>query len=340
MRRAGSFFPSSGLAPWASILLLLVGCATLPPMPAGTGPVGPAASDPGQDPPRPSVLGPVALEGALEVRVVDVGQGDGILIRSPSGVIALVDAGHGSGGLKISDELRRMGASRIDYAILSHAHIDHMGGLLRLLKKIDVGEVVDSAFPHTGKTYLRFLKLVEDRNVKYTVARRGMEISLGGGARLTLLAPEEPLLRGTRSDPNANSIVARLDYGEICMVLTGDAELPTEDRVLDSKQPIRCAVLKVAHHGSAHSSSERWLDAVHPEIAVISAGQRNRYGHPASETISRLAAAGARIYRTDLHGTISVRTDGRRVMVVTTDTPKATGAMSTGAHRSLHEAAQ
>ncbi len=300
-------------------LLLVVGCATLPPGVGGIRPI-PGTTGPGTG--QPTVLGPVALEGTLELRVVDVGQGDGMIIRGPDGTIAVMDAGHGSGGLKISDELRRMGANRIDYAILSHAHLDHLGGFLRLMKKnIEIREVVDPAFPHTGKTYKRFLKLVEDKGVKYTVARRGMEISMGEGTKLVLLAPEDPLFRGTRSDPNANTIVARLDYGEICMVLTGDAELPTEDRVLDSKQHIRCPILKVAHHGSAHSSSERWLETVHPEIAIISAGNRNRYGHPAPETLGRLEAVGARVYRTDQHGTISVRTDGRRVMVVTTHTP-------------------
>ncbi len=273
-----------------------------------------------------SVLGPVAAEGVVEVRVVDVGQGDGIILRGPSGVVAVMDAGHGSGGLKIAEELRRMGSRRIDFAILSHAHLDHLGGFLRLMDKVDIVEVVDPAFPHAGKTYHRFLKQVEARGVRYTVARRGMEIPLGGGAQLVLLAPEEPLFHGTRSDANANTIVARLDYGDICMVLTGDAELPTEDRVLDSREPIRCPILKVAHHGSRHSTSERWLDGVRPELAVISAGRKNRYGHPSPETLRRLEAVGARIYRTDLHGTVSLRTDGKRVTVVTTHDPKAAPA--------------
>lgn len=224
-----------------------------------------------------------------------------------------------------------MGSRRIDFAILSHAHLDHLGGFLRLMDKVDIVEVVDPAFPHTGKTYQRFLKQVEARGVRYTVARRGMEIPLGGGARLVLLAPEEPLFHGTRSDANANTIVARLDYGDICMVLTGDAELPTEDRVLDSREPIRCPILKVAHHGSRHSTSERWLDGVRPELAVISAGHKNRYGHPAPETLRRLEAVGATIYRTDLHGTVGLRTDGQRVTVVTTNTPKAPAAAPTAA---------
>lgn len=309
-------------APLLATLLLVVGCATVPPSGPGTpSGIGPGRTDPSQTNPGQTVLGPVASEGAVEIRVVDVGQGDGIIIKGPDGLVAVMDAGHGSGGLKIADELRRMGSSKIDYAILSHAHLDHLGGFLRLMKKVQIDKVVDPGFPHVGKTYKRFLKMVEDQGVPYVVARRGMEISLGAGATLAILAPEEPLLRGTRSDPNANTIVARLNYGEICMVFTGDAELPTEDRLLDSKQDIRCPILKVAHHGSAHSTSERWLDRVQPELAVISAGRRNKYGHPAPETIRRLEAVGARIYRTDLHGTVSIRTDGRRVMVVTTHAP-------------------
>jgi len=305
------------------VLLLVLGCASGPPTkldPGRGGAAGPSSVEQG-----PVILGPVAADGALEVKVMDVGQGDGIVIFGPTGIVAVMDAGPGSGGLKIADELRSRGIRKIDYAILSHAHLDHLGGFLRLMEKVDIGEIIDPAFPHTGKTYKRFLKQVEARGVKYTVARRGMEISLGPGVRLTLLAPEEPLLSGTRSDANANTIVARLDFGSVCILLTGDAELPTEDRLLAGDQPIQCPVLKVAHHGSAHSTSERWLERVKPQIAVISAGRRNRYGHPKPETLRRLEAAGARIYRTDLHGNVSVRTDGKRVMVVTSMSPdKAT----------------
>ena len=279
--------------------LSLAACATAPP-------AGP-----------PSLFSPVPAAGALEVRIIDVGQGDAILIRSATGETALIDAGPGSGGKKVARECERLGIRRIDHAILSHAHQDHMGGYLRLFDKVEVGAVVDPGFAHGTKTYARFLKHVEDTGLPYIVARRGLEIPLGPQAKLVILGPEDPLFRGTRSDANANSLVARLDVGEVCMVFTGDAELETEERIVASKQRLRCPVLKVAHHGSKHSTSDGWVAAVKAKVAIVSVGRRNRYGHPDDGVIRRLEASGARVYRTDLDGTVVIRTDGRRVMIIT-----------------------
>lgn len=305
------------LRAWLPTFLVVAGCATgATARPDG---VPPGDGRPAQGDP---ILGPVVEAGALDVRVLDVGQGDAILIRGPDGAIVLIDAGPGSGGPRVLEACRRLGIRRIDRVIVSHAHLDHIGGFQRLLGQIEVGEVIDPGFAHGAKTYERFLNKVRGLGVPYTVARRGMEIPLGKGARLVLLSPEEPLLAGTRSDANANSVVGRLDFGDVCMVLSADAELPTEDRILDSQQAIRCPVLKVAHHGSRHSTSRRWLSAVRPQVAVISAGAKNRYGHPADEAIARLEEAGATVYRTDLHGTVLVRTDGRRVMVATENAPE------------------
>jgi len=229
----------------------------------------------------------------------------------------LIDAGTGRGGLAVAKALKHLGVRTLDYVVVSHAHQDHIGGFLRLFDEVEIKQVLDPGFQHSTRIYERFLDNVKRRGIPYRRALRGESIDLGKGVRLQLLAPEEPFIRGTRSDSNSNSVVARVDMGSICAVLTGDAELETEERLIASKQRLRCPLLKVAHHGSRYSSSEAWLNEVRPVVAVISAGHKNRYGHPARETLRRLEQVGARIYRTDLHGTVTIRTDGTHVTVTT-----------------------
>jgi competence protein ComEC len=155
------------------------------------------------------------------------------------------------------------------------------------------------------------------KGVAVRQATRGRVIDLGGGATLTLVGPPEPPITGSRSDVNANSVVARLTYGTFAALLAGDAEAPTEAWLVASGSELRANVLKVAHHGSRYASGDDFLKAVAPSIAIISAGARNDYGHPAPETLARLARAGARIYRTDMDGDITIESDGRSIQVRT-----------------------
>ena len=289
-------------------------CSTTATGPRAGSVVGPAQqAEPG---PVPAIFGPVAAEGAVEIRVFDVGQGDGIMIRVPGGKTVLVDAGTGKGGLRMAAALKRLGVTKVDMAIATHPHLDHMGGFLRLFDKVWVGRFYDPGVPESSKTYARLLQELETRRISVEPLRRGTTLDLGGGATLHVLAPEEPLFHGTRSDANANSIVLRLDVGDVCAVLTGDAEAETEERVAASGENIRCPVLKVAHHGGHYSTTDDWLSRVQPDLAVISVGARNRYGHPHEDTLRRLEGVGARVYRTDRHGTVVIRTDGERIMVI------------------------
>ena len=143
------------------------------------------------------------------------------------------------------------------------------------------------------------------------------KIDLGGGAFLTIIAPIEPLftreqMRDGGNEPNANSIILRLDYGEFSMLLPGDAEAQTEERLLQKELNLGAKVLKVAHHGSKYATTENFIKAVKPEVAIISAGEYNRYGHPAQSVLDRLkSAGGVKLYRTDLQGEISITTTGQ-----------------------------
>jgi len=262
----------------------------------------------------------------LTLTMLDVGQGDAILLRGPSGQTMLIDGGgeiegrptgYDVGLRRVVPALRRLGIRRIDIVMLSHPHEDHVGGLVAVLQNFSVGIVLDVGLPHPGPSYVQFLRIIEARHIPYRLARRGMRLDLGDGMSLSILHPQEPLLQGTSSDANLNSIVGRLTYGRVSILLTGDAEAPIEAQLLDLGDDVQSLILKVGHHGSRTSTTPAFLDAVRPSIALISVGAPNPFGHPDAQIIQRLEDAGAAVYRTDLHGAITLATDGARVSVRT-----------------------
>ncbi len=249
--------------------------------------------------------------GVLTVDFLDVGQGDAALLVSPTGKTVLVDAGPPGSAKAIRRAMRRRGVTRLDLVLVSHAHADHVGGLMDLIGRVPIGRYLDPGVPHTSATYRRVLLALKRAGIRADTARAGQRIDLGGGATLQILWPEKQLLRGTRSDLNSNSVVARLDYRDVSILLTGDAEQPTE-AALRRRTGLRSDVLKVPHHGSAYSSTPAFLARVRPRYAIVSVG-RNDYGHPTPQTLRRLSVVGARVYRTDLDGTVHLWTDGRRL---------------------------
>lgn len=273
----------------------------------------------------------VAHAGTLTVDVLAVGQGDAIIVQSPAGKTILIDAG--TGKKDVVPMLRARGIDKIDLAIASHAHADHIGGMDEVLEALPVRVYVDQSMAHTTATYSKVMALVESTGAAYKPGDRGVAFNLDDGIRLELLAPVEPKLRGTRSDFNSNSVVVRLTKGDHCMLFTGDAEEPTEDMLLQ-KGLEPCDVLKVAHHGSGHSSTQRFLDRVQPRHAIISCGKDNKYKHPYPETLERLERAGAKVYRTDTQGTIRVMTDGKSLRIAAlgpetgSERPMPTGALA------------
>jgi competence protein ComEC len=269
---------------------------------------------------------PPASGGELRVYVLDVGQADSILIISPDGKTALVDAGNPGAGKKISAAMGRYGVQQIDLLVATHAHADHIGGADEVIKATTVKAVLDSRVPNTTKNYQDFLAAVEERVVKqggqYIGAEPGQKFDLGGGAQLLVLAPIPPAftkdqLRSGGNEPNANSVVTRLDYGEFSMLLTGDAEAQTEDRMMREGANVAAKVLKVGHHGSKYASSEEFLKRGGFETAIISDGADNRYGHPSQEALDRFKALGMRIYRTDLQGEITITSKGEGYQIKT-----------------------
>ncbi len=296
---------------------------------------------------------PPASGGELAVRILDVGpiNGDAIFISSPGGKTVLIDAGDTSKGKNVVEALKRHNIQQLDYFITTHPHPDHIGGAPEVLKAFKVLNVIDNgqepsvppelvatqkqaatkrpANKKSGRPasvtrfYDDYKEVLSKSGAHYEKAQPGTKYDLGGGAVLTILAPADPFftkeqMKAGGNEPNANSVVARLDYGSFSMLLPGDAEDQTEHRLLTKELNLQARILKISHHGSKYTSSDDFLKRVKPEIAIISCGAWNRYGHPAQSVLDRLRAANVKLYRTDLQGEITITTRGRDTDVVVT----------------------
>ena len=254
-----------------------------------------------------------ARAGQLLVDVIDVGQGDAVLLRSPEGKTVLIDAG--TGRTDMVAELQGRGVTQLDLAVATHPHADHIGDMEDVLRAMPVGVYMDNGVPHTSNLYTDLMATVEELGVPYMEAEAGQHIQFGEEAAIDVLWPTKTKLRGTRSDLNANSVVLRLTHGDNCFLFVGDAEEETEVR-LQVRGLEQCAVLKVAHHGSNHSSMDRFLGKLQPSVALISVGEHNRYNHPGEETLRRLERHGAEVHRTDTQGALRIISDGHTLQVL------------------------
>jgi competence protein ComEC len=256
-------------------------------------------------------------DGKLHVAFLDVGQGDAIFVQTPSGRQILVDGGKSPSVL--NDELGRQMPfwdKAIDLVIATHPDADHVSGLPGVLKRYDVTRLVtDGEYPGESGLYDTLLTIAKEKGVQVHKATAGETIEIDDGVRMELLNPGPDPLFGS---PNENSVSFRLVYGEFSMLLTGDAEEEAERLMLSNSQgvdglPLVSLVLKAGHHGSRSSSNRFFLEAVRPQIVVISAGANNRYGHPHPEVLQRAQELGATVLRTDELGTIELSSDGQSI---------------------------
>jgi competence protein ComEC len=253
----------------------------------------------------------VASQNSANVTVhfIDVGQGDSIFIDTQNRDV-LIDGGSASAAQTVLDYLDNLNISLIHLVIATHAHEDHIGGLIAVLNSsITIEEVLVNNQTHTSATYTNFITLAQTRNL--TVAQRGQTFTLTETANLTVYNPVQPL---EFSELNDNSIVTKLQAGNTSFLFTGDAETPAEQSIIDAEVNLKSEVLKVGHHGSNTATSQAFLDLVDPSYAIISAGLDNKYGHPHNETIQKLLAKGVTIYGTYISGTIIASTDGTTII--------------------------
>lgn len=250
---------------------------------------------------------PTPPPGALTIHSLNVGQGDSFLIRTPQGKAVLIDAGPPEAGEDVVRALGRYGVRQLDLVVATHPHADHIGGMRAVLEAVPVLRFLDSGQPYPTRTYTQLLETVKEKGITFLVAEAGQKFELDSGITLEVLAPVQPLIRGsTGSDENANSIVLRLTAGTFSMLFTGDSEAETERRLIAAGANLSAQVLKVAHHGSRYCTSRDFLERVRPEVAIISCGKENDYGHPAQATLNRLRSYVREIHRTDLEGEITL----------------------------------
>jgi len=244
-------------------------------------------------------------QDTLSIYFLDVGQGDSSIIITPDDRVVLIDSGPNES--LILRYLQNLGVSHIDLLIATHAHADHITGMDKIIAKYKPKAFIDPGIPHTTATYQRMITAIDKYNINYYkgISRKINLDSLS----LTILPPAIPLIKG--SELNNNSVVVRLDYKDFSCLFTGDIEKEREGQLLtESRSNLNVDILKIPHHGSSSSSSPLFIRSVGPKIAVICCGQGNKYGHPHQETISLLQSFGIEIYRTDLSGTILIKTDG------------------------------
>ena len=264
-----------------------------------------------------SVTAATMPDDRLHVSFLDVGEGDAILIQRGSQDI-LVDGGPSPQaiGLGLGSKMPFWDRT-IELMVLTHPHSDHLTGLVEVLHRYKVKQVLYPDLKCDSPMYNEWLNLIEEKDINCTIAQVGQQIDLGEGAVIKVLNPQTHLLTGTESDINNNSVVLRLSMGKVSFLLTADIQQEAEFELITDRADLSSTVLKVAHSGSDTSTTPEFLAVANPQVAVIPVGENNPFGHPSEEVMERLREKldTEKIYRTDEHGTIEFTTDGERLWV-------------------------
>ena len=253
-------------------------------------------------------------EGFLRVTMIDCGQGDSFLVETHEQNI-LIDTGDVD-SKKLIAELNRAGVKRLEKVILTHPHADHIGGVLAVLNNFPVLKIFDNGINSNSPLFRKY----RNADVPVSKLKAGDLIALGDGVTFHVFYPNQKIVdavnfRGQKSDPNNESVVGRLTFGQFGMIFTGDISQAVEEKLLGKR--LRATALKAPHHGSRTSSSPEFVASVHPQFIFISAGKDNRFGHPHKSVLAvyRQITAPENIFCTAYNGSVVIETDGVKTSV-------------------------
>ena len=277
----------------------------------------------------------VEAKGQLIISMLDIGQGDAVLIQTGAKNI-LIDTGDdkyyedgkkGKENTQLLTELQKLKIDHIDTLVMTHAHADHIGKADKVIAQYGVKELVYNGIPSTSKYFINALKAAKANGTQQVKVKAGDVLDFGNGVSFEIVSPSQSLIdedtaaikAKKKVDVNNESVVGRLTFGNFAMLFTGDAEGPVEkDMVASYGKKLKCQVLKAGHHGSKTSSTAEFLKLVQPESVVMSLGVNNQYGHPHEALLNRLQKQGVKnIYRTDANGTITIVSDGSSYSITT-----------------------
>jgi len=248
----------------------------------------------------------------LEVIFFNVGQGDGIFIETPQNYQILIDGGPSSVVLEKLGQEMSFWDRNIDLLVLTHPEHDHIAGLIEVLKTYEVKNILWTGVLKDTKEFEEWIKLIKDEKADITIAQAGQRIIIPN-IFFEILHPFENLAGQDIKNTNNTSIIIRLVFNDNCFLFTGDVSKSIERKVIDKGLNLDCNVLKVGHHGSKSSTSKELMESVIPELAVISLGKDNKYGHPHAQVLDILNDYGIKILRTDEIGDIKIISDGQNI---------------------------
>lgn len=254
----------------------------------------------------------VTSQDELLIETVDVGQGDCIIIKTPDNSVIMVDAGERTAISNIVATFKKYDIEKIDLLIATHPHADHIGGMQYFVESYPISKIMMPKSDHSTTMYLNLLQSIKDKGLKITEAKPGITYEFGD-VTIGVLGPVSTAYK----DLNNISVVFKLTYGDTSFLFTGDAEKEAEKDIIASGADLSTDVIKAGHHGSSTSTTQEFLDAVSPLIALVSCEIDNEYGHPHKEFLERISKKGCTLYRTDKNGNISILSNGTNISVET-----------------------
>lgn len=247
----------------------------------------------------------------LTFHLIDVGQGDSMLLEMPNQKTILIDGGPPEAAMDLLTYLKKQNVSQIDLLVVTHPHIDHIGGLLPVMKKFPVQQIIDSGKIHSTKTYQEYIKYIIDENIPIIFAKQDQFIAIDPEVSMQILNIPEP-----NKTINESSLALHVEYEDVNLLLLADIN-QEQEKELVKKHHLSADIVKIAHHGSQTSTAMKFLQEVQPDVALISYALDNEFDHPHQQVIDRLLKLNTKIYSTALHGNIVIFIDGQQFTVNT-----------------------